>query len=221
MARPHKQFVARTTCTNRKFNKKNKNQNYYDVLQDDDDENDDDDNIQSRQRNALKKVNTDIKSSPTHNITNNIYDCKSEEQLVKFYHAVCGSPPKSTWVQAITNKFFRGWPGLTAKNAAKYITVESATVKGHLDQKSQGLRSTRPKIKQNQAKSEIKIEPDSPTQEPNNEKTNEVYIALEDIDGKIYSDQTGKFPRNSNRGMACWIFLKRKWMTLHCMIPFI
>ena len=184
-----------------KIQQKTKNQNDYDVLQDDDNENDEDNTFQSRQRNALKKVNNDNKTSTTSEIANSIYDCKSEEQLVKFYHAVCGSPPKSTWVQAITNKFLRGWPGLTAKNAAKYITVENATVKGHLDQKSQGLRSTKPKIEKNNAKSEIKIEPDTPLQEPNNEKTNEVYIALEDIDGKIYSDQTGKFPRTSNRGM--------------------
>jgi hypothetical protein len=98
--------------------KKTKNQNYYDVLQDDDDEDADDNTFQSRQRNALKKVNNDKTSSPNCEIANSIYDCKSEEQLVKFYHAVCGSPPKSTWVQAITNNFLRGWPGLTAKNAA-------------------------------------------------------------------------------------------------------
>jgi hypothetical protein len=171
MARPYKNFVARTTRTIRKFNKNSTNQNYYDILKDDDDEDADDNTFQSRQRNALKKVNNDKTSSPNFEIANSIYDCKSEEQLVKFYHAVCGSPPKSTWVQAITNKCLRGWPGLTAKNEAKYITVESATVKGHLDQKSQGLRSTKPKTEKKIAnKSEIKIEHDTPLQEPNNEK---------------------------------------------------
>ena len=39
------------------------------------------------------------------------------------------------------------------------------------------------------------------TQEPNNDKTNEAYIALEDIKGKIYSDLTGKFQSTSNLGM--------------------
>ena len=67
--------------------------------------------------------------------------------------------------------FFRGWPGLTAKNTSKYITVENATVKGHLDQKSQGLRSTKVKIEKKIAsQSEIKIESDTPQQDPNNEK---------------------------------------------------
>ena len=40
-----------------------------------------------------------------------------------------------------------------------------------------------------------------PEQEENNQKTHHVYIALEDIEGKIFSDQTGKFPRTSSRGM--------------------
>ena len=109
---------------------------------------------------------------------------------------------------------------INGKNASKYITVENATVKGHLDQKSQGLRSTKVKIEKKSAnKSEIKIESDTLQQEPNNAKTNAVYIALKDIDGKIYSDQTGKFPRTSNRGMkyvmififmmqtTLWVFL--------------
>ena len=42
---------------------------------------------------------------------------------------------------------------------------------------------------------------DTVTQEPNNEKTNEVYIALEEVRGKVYRNQTGKSPRTLNRGM--------------------
>jgi hypothetical protein len=99
-------------------------------------------------------------------------------------------------------QFFPRVARINGKKCLKYITVENATVKGHLDQKSQGLQSTKEKIeKKNANKSEIKIESDTLQQEPNNAKTNEVYIALEDIDGKIYSDQTGKFPRTSNREM--------------------
>ena len=42
------------------------------------------------------------------------------------------------------------------------------------------------------------IKPADPAQEPNNERTHEVYISLEEIEGKIYSDQIGRFPRTSN-----------------------
>ena len=56
-----------------------------------------------------------------------------------------------------------------------------------MDQQRQGLRSTK-----------IAVEKDEFIQDENNEKINEVYIALEEISGKIYSDQTGKFPRTSS-----------------------
>ena len=39
------------------------------------------------------------------------------------------------------------------------------------------------------------------SQEENNEKTNDVFIALEDLGGKIYTCQTGCLPRTSNKGM--------------------
>eukprot|EP00957_Ditylum_brightwellii_P049808 3776382-Ditylum_brightwellii.AAC.1 len=37
-------------------------------------------------------------------------------------------------------------------------------------------------------------------QEPGNIKTNFIFDALEEVDGRIYSDQTGAFPKVSNRG---------------------
>eukprot|EP00957_Ditylum_brightwellii_P103618 7894225-Ditylum_brightwellii.AAC.1 len=37
-------------------------------------------------------------------------------------------------------------------------------------------------------------------QEPGNIKTNIIFAALEEVDGRIYSDQTGAFPKISNRG---------------------
>ena len=40
-----------------------------------------------------------------------------------------------------------------------------------------------------------------PTQESNNEKTYLVYMSVEQIEGYVASDQTGKFPITSNRGM--------------------
>ena len=67
---------------------------------------------------------------------------------------------------------------------------------GHLNQSNQGIRST--KTKQfTQGDAQIDI----PNQENNNKKTHHVYIAMEDIKGKIYSNQTGKFPQTSSRGM--------------------
>ena len=119
-----------------------------------------------------------------------IYECEQTSQLIKFYHAAAFSPTKMTWLKAVQNGYFRGWPGLTPDAIKKHIHTEEATIMGHLNQKQQGLRST--KTNNNHT--------DDCPQEPNNEKTNEVYIAMEDVQGKLYSDQTGAFPRTSRRG---------------------
>ena len=38
---------------------------------------------------------------------------------------------------------------------------------------------------------------------PGNEGTHELYMMLEEVDGKLFSDQTGPFSRTSNRGRKC------------------
>ena len=35
---------------------------------------------------------------------------------------------------------------------------------------------------------------------PNNNRSHHVYITITDLDGNLYSDQTGRFPITSNRG---------------------
>eukprot|EP00957_Ditylum_brightwellii_P097755 7444798-Ditylum_brightwellii.AAC.1 len=40
-----------------------------------------------------------------------------------------------------------------------------------------------------------------PEQVPGNIKTNLVYATIEEVEGKIYINQTGAFPRVSSRGM--------------------
>ena len=78
----------------------------------------------------------------------------------------------------------------------KHLQVEIATEKGHLDQKRQNLRSTKSRDDTN-----INSEDNLPTQELWNERTHEVFLAVHEVSGKIYSDQTGRFPHTSNRGM--------------------
>ena len=51
---------------------------------------------------------------------NSIYDLPSTEQAVKWMHAVCGYPVKSTWTKAIKAGNFVGWPILTERNVNKY-----------------------------------------------------------------------------------------------------
>jgi hypothetical protein len=45
----------------------------------------------------------------------NVYELKTQPELIRYYHAAVGFPTKPTWVTAIKNRQFASWPGLTAK----------------------------------------------------------------------------------------------------------
>jgi hypothetical protein len=64
----------------------------------------------------------------------NVYDLLSTEQGIKWMHAVCGFPVKSTWLKAIVAGNFIGWPQLTVQNVKKYYPETTETPKGHLNQ---------------------------------------------------------------------------------------
>ena len=65
------------------------------------------------------------------------------EALVRYMHAAAGFLVRSTWLRAIKNGNFNSWPGLTYNNAAKYCPQSVETIKGHMVQSSEGVRSTK------------------------------------------------------------------------------
>ena len=65
------------------------------------------------------------------------------EALVRYTHAAAGFPVKSTWLKAIKHGNYNSWPGLTYNNAAKYFPESVETIKGHMVQSSQEVRSTK------------------------------------------------------------------------------
>ena len=99
----------------------------------------------------------------------------------------------STWCKAITAGYFKGWPGLTTTCVRRFVKVLEETEMGHMDQNRKGTRSTNP----------VPIETDTMEevpQLPNNNHSHHVYMTITNLDGKLYSDQTGRFPITSNRG---------------------
>ena len=74
------------------------------------------------------------------------YDLPSVEALVQYFHAAAGYPVKDTWLKAIKAGNYKSWPGLTHQNASKYCPVPLATLKGHMVQTHQNVRSTKPKV---------------------------------------------------------------------------
>ena len=140
---------------------------------------------------------------------NSIYECENTEQLIKYYHASLGSHPKRTLAAAASAGYLQGCPGLTAPSINRHIGVEDATEMGRMRQSPSGVRSTTKQTNRGRtAKALHVLERDAasvdatttPTQEPQNKKTLSVFMTVKLADGFIASDQTGAFPRVSNKG---------------------
>jgi hypothetical protein len=123
---------------------------------------------------------------------NSVYDLPSTEQAIKWMHAVCGYPVKSTWLKAIKAGNFVGWPLLTEKNVAKCYPETTETVKGHMTQTRKNVRSTKPKPH--------KFEVCNGAAALRNQKIQDIYITTYDVRMTIFSDQTGKYPTQSCSG---------------------
>eukprot|EP00957_Ditylum_brightwellii_P084458 6422611-Ditylum_brightwellii.AAC.1 len=92
-------------------------------------------------------------------------------------------------IKAAKAGYLQGCPGLKEKLICKFVKEDIETHQGHMKQARQNVWSTK------------RIDPMEPTeQEPGNIKTHLVFAALEEVEGRMYSDQTGTFPKVSNRG---------------------
>jgi hypothetical protein len=123
----------------------------------------------------------------------NAYQHHKIPELIQYLHAAAFSPVPSTWIAAIQREYYQSWPGLTAAAVRKHLPKSEATTKGHLDQTRKNLRSTKT--------DDMDLEEE---QEPNNTQTHQIFAAIENTDkiytGKIYTDQTGRFPVTSSQG---------------------
>ena len=121
---------------------------------------------------------------------NSVYDLPSTEQAIKWMHAVCGYPVKSTWLKAIKAGNYIGWPMLNERNVNKYYPETNETPKGHMNQSRKNVRSTKPKpMKEYINKDKLA-----------GKKIKDIYTKVYDAKDTIYSDQTGAFPTRSRSG---------------------
>ena len=51
---------------------------------------------------------------------NSVYDLPSTEEAIKWMHATCGYPVKSTWIKAVKAGNFTGWPIISVRTVTKY-----------------------------------------------------------------------------------------------------
>ena len=117
---------------------------------------------------APQKLMTEQKI-PEASSANHLYETKSKQDLILFYHAACFSPTKRTFVEAIKRNAFVSWPGLTDDLVNKYLPKTEATVKGHIRKQYKGTQST--KTKQEVFKSNKQEPPEILTK-----KTNQIFL---------------------------------------------
>jgi hypothetical protein len=167
---------------------------------------------------------TDNESTPQSNaITHSLYDCDNTQQLTQFYHACLFSPVKSTLIKAINTCYLKGFPSLTLKRVSRHITINYATIKGHMDQTCQGQRSTSHSINRNPSPT-ISIDTHDndddilPVHIPER-STNLVFMAIHDITGAVFTDQTGRFPSHPTEATLTLSFSTFTMPTLLLLFP--
>ncbi len=116
-----------------------------------------------------------------------MYDLPSTEQAIKWMHAVCGYPVKSTWMKAVAAGNYIGWPMLTVRNVNKYCPETNQNSMGHLNQTRKHVRSTKPLEMYNNTTLQGK-------------KMRDIYISVYNTRETMFTDQTGQFPTRSQRG---------------------
>jgi hypothetical protein len=122
---------------------------------------------------------------------NSVYDLPSTKQAIKWMHAICGYPVKSTWLKAIKAGNCIGWPMLTERNVQKYYPDATKTAKGHQNQTRKNVRSTKVKAT---------LLETCNTSHLHGKKVCDVYHQMYMVRKTMFSDQTGQFPIQSLHG---------------------
>ena len=131
----------------------------------------------------------------------NVYELKTQPELVRYHHAAAGFPTKPTWLKAIKNKQFASWPGLTADAVIKHFPESEETHKGHGRKTRSGLRSTKTTSATDDNDNYDIVRTDLPRP---TSKQKSIFATVYDLEDeahlKMYTDQTGRFPKKSSRG---------------------
>ena len=136
--------------------------------------------------------------APVTLVSNNVYVMRTLSDLVQYHHRSCFSPVVKTWTAAIDAGFYTTWPGLTSALVRKHLPKSVATAKGHLKQDRQNVRSTKPTITKPVPPTPVMTASDLPAEA--NVRTHCVFAKTVSLSGKVFSDQTGRFPHTSSRG---------------------
>ena len=128
-------------------------------------------------------------------VAQNAYNMPSVKALIRFLHAADGFRVNSTWLASIKDKNYAKCPGLTYENAKTYHPTAAETLKVHMTQIHQDVRSTKRKIApSNPTRSVSPLFSDIPAT-----TSNELYVVVDPI-SKLYTNDMGQFPIRSRSG---------------------
>ena len=54
-------------------------------------------------------------------IVQNVYELRTQREMVLYYHEAAGFPMKATWIKAIGNNQYSSWPGLTVEAVERHF----------------------------------------------------------------------------------------------------
>jgi hypothetical protein len=135
----------------------------------------------------------------------NVYNVKTQPELVRYLHASAGFPTKPTWLHAVKNRQYASWPSLTPKAIAKHFAESEETLKGHARKTKSGQGSTKRNPGwENTLINKHKDDAEAEITRPTTRKRN-IFVQIFNVEEdesllKMYTDQTGHFPKISSQG---------------------
>jgi hypothetical protein len=75
-------------------------------------------------------------------MNNNVYEFTKIYYATQYLHAAAFSPVKLTFLKSIDAGNIATWPTLTAQHVKKYLEKSDTSIKGHMNQQLQSVRST-------------------------------------------------------------------------------
>jgi hypothetical protein len=146
-------------------------------------------------------------------VANNVHRLRTKEQLCDYLHRAAGHPVKKTWLSVIKAGEYATWPGLTYELVSNHLYDTEETAMGHLHKKRQNIRSTKIKpVQDKPIQNTVEdLEPELQGQffikKNRTERVGVHLVGMDELNGMISTDQTGRFPIKLLKGKLCIMVL--------------
>jgi hypothetical protein len=157
--------------------------------------------INQKQTDTTFLIHNDSNVEQTTHQANNIHQSSTLAETIQFIHQCLFSPTVDTLCKAIDNNQLIGFPPITSSQVRKYLPESTATAKGHMNRLHKGTRSTTKQHSNDKIATEQDFRPLI-----DEDAEVELFIGatiVEQNEGTIYTDNTGRFPIQSFHEKRC------------------